>query len=69
MAPERLSYLQRRILAWLVTGAQRTRGIIAASHENLMRAMAHNKGNLSTSLKGLEAKALVTITPYAWRAG
>ena len=28
-----------------------------------MRAMAHNKGNLSTSLKGLEAKALLTITP------
>jgi hypothetical protein len=25
--------------------------------------MAHDKGNLHTSLKGLEAKGLVTITP------
>jgi DNA-binding MarR family transcriptional regulator len=36
---------------------------MAASHEDLVRAMAHDKGNLSTSLKGLEAKGLVTNTP------
>jgi len=35
---------------------------MAASHEDLVRAMTHDKGNLSTSLKGLEAKGLVTIT-------
>ena len=35
---------------------------MSASHEDLVRAMAYDKGNLSTSLKGLEAKGLVTIT-------
>ena len=65
MAPERLSRLQRRILAWLVAEDQRTRGTMAASHEDLVRALVargHDKGNLSTSLQGLEAKGLVTIT-------
>jgi len=36
---------------------------MAASHEDLVRAMTHDKGNLSTSLKGLEAKGLLTIHP------
>jgi DNA-binding MarR family transcriptional regulator len=27
-----------------------------------VRALGHDKGNVSTSLKGLEAKGLVTIT-------
>jgi DNA-binding MarR family transcriptional regulator len=36
---------------------------MVASYEDLVRAMAHDKGNLSTSLKGLAAKGLVTITP------
>ena len=57
-----LSRLQRRTLAWLVAEDQRTRGTMSASHEDLVRAMAHDKGNLSASLKGLEAKGLVTIT-------
>ena len=35
---------------------------MAASHLDLVHALAHDKGNLSTSLKGLEAKGLVTIT-------
>jgi DNA-binding MarR family transcriptional regulator len=61
MAPERLSRLQRRILAWLVAEEQRTRGTMSASHEDLVHALAHDKGNLSTSLKGLEAKGLVMI--------
>jgi len=61
MARERLSRLQRRILAWLAAEEQRTRGTMAASHDDLARALAHDKGNLSTSLKGLAAKGLVTI--------
>ena len=64
MAPTRLSRLQHRILAWLVAEDQRTRGTMAASHEDLVRALVargHDKGNLSTSLKGLEVKGLVTI--------
>jgi DNA-binding MarR family transcriptional regulator len=62
MAPYRLSRLQRRILAWLLAEDQRTHGTMRASHQDLARALAHDKGNLSTSLKGLAAKGLVTIT-------
>ena len=61
MTPERLSRLQRRILAWLWAEEQRTRGTMAASHQELVQALAHDKGHLSTSLKGLERKGLVTI--------
>jgi DNA-binding MarR family transcriptional regulator len=61
MAPERLSRLQRRILAWLQAQEQRTRGTMSASHRELVGALAHDKGNLSTSLKGLECKGLVKI--------
>jgi len=62
-AAPRLSRLQRRILAWLVAEEQRTRGTMAASHEDLVRALVALgfEGNVSTSLKGLEAKGLVTI--------
>jgi DNA-binding MarR family transcriptional regulator len=65
MADQRLSRLQRRVLAWLVADAQRTRGTMAADHQALVRALVaqgFDKGNVSTSLKGLEAKGLVTIT-------
>jgi DNA-binding MarR family transcriptional regulator len=64
MAPERLSRLQRRILAWLLAEHQRLRGMVAAAHQDLVQvlvAQGYDKGNLSTSLKGLEAKGLVTI--------
>jgi DNA-binding MarR family transcriptional regulator len=62
MAPERLSHLQRRILTWLAAEERRTRCTMSASHQDLARAMAHHKGNLSTSLRNLEAKGLVKIT-------
>ena len=65
MTEHRLSRLQRRILAWLLAEEQRTRGTMAASHEDLVRALVargHDKGNVSASLTGLEAKGLVTIT-------
>jgi DNA-binding transcriptional regulator GbsR (MarR family) len=39
---------------------------MAASHIDLVQALAHDKGNVSTSLKGLEHKGLVTIT---WTPG
>jgi DNA-binding MarR family transcriptional regulator len=61
MAPARLSRLQRRILAWLWAHEQRFKGTMAASHADLVRALAHDKSNLSTSLQGLAAKGLVTI--------
>ena len=62
MADQRLSRLQRRILAWLAAEPQRTRGTMSASHQDPTHALAHDKGNVSTSLKGLEAKGWVTIT-------
>ena len=49
MAPERLSRLQRRILAWLAAEDQRTRGTMSASHEELVRALmarGHDPGHL-----------------------
>jgi DNA-binding MarR family transcriptional regulator len=64
MAEYRLSRLQRRILAWLAAEDQRTRGTMAASHEDLVRALVargHDQGNISTSLTSLAAKGLVTI--------
>ena len=65
MAEPRLSRLQRRVLAWLVAEDQRTRGTMAADHRDLVRALVAwgvDKGHVSTSLTGLEAKGLVTIT-------
>jgi DNA-binding MarR family transcriptional regulator len=62
MATARLSRLQRRILAWLAAEEQRMRGTMSASHQDLTRAMAHEKGNLSHSLHNLEAKGLVRLT-------
>jgi len=65
MALERLSRLQRRILAWLAAEDQRTRGTMAASHADLVRALiarGHDQGTVSTSLTGLAVKGLVTIT-------
>jgi DNA-binding MarR family transcriptional regulator len=64
MAPERLSRLQRRILAWLLAEDQRLRGMVAAAHQDLVQALVaqgFDKGNISTSLKGLEVKGLVRI--------
>jgi DNA-binding MarR family transcriptional regulator len=62
MAPERLSQLQRRILAWLVQDEARTRGTMSASHQDLVHALGHDKGNLSHSLRNLEAKGLITMS-------
>jgi DNA-binding MarR family transcriptional regulator len=62
MAPERVSALQRRILAWLYAHEQRTRGTMAASYTELAQVLGHDQGNLSHSLRNLEAKGLVQIT-------
>ena len=62
---ESLPHLQRRILAWLVAEDRRLRGTMAASHADLalaLVALGFDKGNVSTSLKGLEAKGLIRIT-------
>ena len=62
MAKQRLSTLQRAVLRWLLAEDQRLRGTMAASHHDLVQALGHDKGNLSTSLHNLEAKGLIRIT-------
>jgi uncharacterized protein YjbI with pentapeptide repeats len=52
----------QRILAWLVEEEQHTRDTMAARHQELVQALAHDQGNLSRRLANLEAKGLVRIT-------
>jgi DNA-binding MarR family transcriptional regulator len=61
MTGRRLSQLQRQILRWLLTDAQRTRGQTDSSHQELVRALPSAKGNISQSLRTLEARGWVVI--------
>lgn len=61
MATWRCSRLQQRIMCWLATDHQRTRGMIVSSHEDLAKALAADKGNLSHSLRTLEARGWIRI--------
>jgi DNA-binding MarR family transcriptional regulator len=61
MAVARLSRLQKRILCWLRTDEQRTRGWLASSQQDLARALLHDKGNLSQSLRTLERHGLLRM--------
>ena len=61
MAAQRLSRQQKRILQWLATDHQRTRGMIRRSHQELVRALPGDKGTISHSLQTLEARGLMVI--------
>jgi hypothetical protein len=61
MAATRLSQLQKRILRWLTADAQRTRGVVASSHQELVRALKGDKGNISHSLHILAARGWLII--------
>lgn len=61
MATQRLSRLHKRILRWLVAEAQRTRGGMASSHQELVEGLGGDKGNISRSLRTLEARAWIVI--------
>lgn len=61
MAAQRLSRRQKQILHWLAVNHQRTRGMITSSHQDLVRAVPGDKGNLSHSLQTLEARGLIVI--------
>jgi hypothetical protein len=50
MAAQRLSRLQKKILSWLVQDHQRTKGMIASSHEELVKHLQADKGHISRSL-------------------
>jgi DNA-binding MarR family transcriptional regulator len=65
MAARRLSRLQTFILLCLEHEHRRTRDTMAADHSDLIRYLTSHvpthKRNISTSLKSLERKGLVTI--------
>ena len=61
MAAQRLSRRHKHILQWLATDQQRTRGMITSSHQDWVRALAGDKGNISHSLHTLEAQGLIVI--------
>jgi DNA-binding MarR family transcriptional regulator len=61
MAAQRLSRRQKRILQWLAVDHQRTQGMITSSHQELVRALPGDKGNISHSLHTLEARGLIVL--------
>jgi hypothetical protein len=67
MAAQRLSRRQKRTLQWLATDHQRTRGMITSSHQDLVRALPGDKGNISHSLHTLEARGLDYHRAFARR--
>ena len=62
MAAPRLSRRQKRLLQWLATDHQRTRGMITSSHQDLVRALPGDKGNISPRLHTLEGRGLIVIS-------
>lgn len=61
MPAVRLSQLQKRMLHWLAADHQRTQGRITSSHQELVRALHRDKGNISHSLRTLETRGWLVI--------
>ena len=62
MAATRLSQLQKRILRWLAADAQRTRGVVASSHQELVARPSGRQGvTISHSLRTLAARGWLII--------
>ncbi len=61
MTAHRFSRLQKRLCTWLAADHQRTGGVTASSHQELVRALAGDQGNMSHSLRTLEARGLLVI--------
>jgi hypothetical protein len=61
MAAQRLSRRQKHNLQWLSADHQRTCGMIASSHQDLVRALPGDKGNISHSLQTFEVRGLIVI--------
>jgi DNA-binding MarR family transcriptional regulator len=61
MAAQRVSRLQKQMLRWLLADHYRTRGVIASSHEELVQALGGDKGNISHSLRTLEARGWIVL--------
>ena len=67
MTATRLSRLQRRILRYVYEAEAGSRWSVSPGHLDLVRALGGNKGNISISLRNLEAKGLVVV--YRTRGG
>jgi transposase len=67
MAAQRLSRRQKHILPGLATDHQRTQGMLTSSHQDLMRALAGDKGHISHRLHTLEARGPEGHRAFAWR--
>ncbi len=61
MAPRRLSRLQRRILQCLVAEYQRTQDRTSLGHRELVQTLRSDPGNISHSVRTLEARGLITV--------
>ena len=61
MAAARMLQLQKRILCWVAAEDRRTKGVIASSHQELVRALQGDKGHISHSLRTLETRNLLVI--------
>ena len=61
MAARRLSRRQKQSLHWLAVDHQRTRAMIRSSHQDLVRALPGDQGNISHSLQTLEARGLIAL--------
>ena len=61
MVAPRLSRRQKRILQWLAAEHQRPRGMIRSSHQDLVRTLPGDKGNIRHSLQTFEARGLIVI--------
>lgn len=61
IADRRLSRLHKRILCWLDAEERRTDRLFSSSHQKLVQTLPHAKGNISHSLRLLEARGLVEI--------
>lgn len=61
IAGGRLSKLQKCILCWLDAEERRTDRIFSSSHQKLVQILPNAKGNISYSLRLLEARGLVEI--------
>ena len=67
MAAKRLSGLQRRMLMWLYEAEARSGWHLSPSYFDRGRALGGNKGNMSVSVRNLEAKGLINV--YRTRGG
>jgi DNA-binding MarR family transcriptional regulator len=60
--PDTILGWHRTLVAQKFDGSQqRTRGMITSSHQDLVRALPGDKGNMSQSLQTLEARGLMVI--------